>query len=226
MGDQTAFRHRVEGVPPGAWPWHWVSIKKPQVLMEVWYIRSWYPICLSELPEISLLHGVSSAFWDSGPPKKQSLGQGAGAPVRPRLGSRPPAGSSFPALTRRLGPHPAPPPPRLSPQPPKRWVAAGPRPGPGRRGRRGCAGGSAPGRGAAARPRQSGRAGSGRRRRGVGSAGGEVCAAPGPAGAAAAGGSCSDSAPRGGKGGPAAGVAEARRAGEWAGPYLILKSWL
>lgn len=40
---------------PGGWPWPWVSIKKPQVLMEVWYIRSWYPIRLSELPEISLL---------------------------------------------------------------------------------------------------------------------------------------------------------------------------
>lgn len=225
---QPSFHHRVEG-DPGDRPWPWVSMeKKPQVLMEVWYIRSWCPFRLSELPEI--LPPTLGLFWDSGLPKKQPLNKGAGMPVQPAPGLAATSRKLLPALARRPRPptRRSPPPcPAQSPKPPSSsgWPQD-PDPGPGRRGSD-CAGGFPRGLGAGARRGQSGRA--------PGGAGG-AWAPRGRGGLRRPGtsqrhcGSCVPPLPgregwprRRGRGGE---LGPRFRAGEWAGPYLILKSRL
>lgn len=191
---------------------------------------------------LSFLHWVSSALWNSEPPRKQPLNEeaevlaklapGWAAPSRklvPRSSAKPGLPSELPSPTPSAS-HPQPPTPARGawaqhPAPPDMSSAAA--------GGAGCGGGSppdsaqGPGRGRAGGMLAAPAAPAARAGRGHRAGGGAArprdppeplaelpfSRAPGREGWPHRGGS-------GGKLGPRFG------AGEWAGPYLVLKSWL
>lgn len=234
--DQTAFSHRMrrglEETGPRA-GLHGEATGANGGLVRTQLVP--FPSSPSSL-RLWLLHWVSSALWDSEPPRKQPLNEGAEVPAKLAPGRA--------ALSRKLVPRssakpglPSPTPSAYHPQPPTpaggAWTQhpAPPDMSSAAAGGAGCGGGSPPGLGAGARQGQSSggmlaalaaRAGRGHRA-GGGAARprdppeplGELpfSRAPGREEWPRRGGS-------GGKLGPRFG------AGEWAGPYLVLKSWL
>lgn len=55
---------------------------------------------------LSLLHGVSSALWDSEPPRKQPLDEGAGVPVKLALAGIATSRQLAPRASAKHGPSP------------------------------------------------------------------------------------------------------------------------
>lgn len=117
-GDQTAFSHRMrrglqETDPsPGL---HGEATGANGGLVRMQFVP--FSSSPSSL-RLSLLHGVSSALWDSEPPRKQPLDEGAGVPVKLAQAGIATSRQLAPRASAKHGPSPELPSPTPSAAPP------------------------------------------------------------------------------------------------------------